>query len=222
MKKHVPMSAKVSAMLSALILAIVLSAPLAPVAMAEEGDAAAEAFITKVAGEGLAILDDTSLSIDVRTDKFADLVIANADIEKIGYFTLGNHRRKATPEELEEFNGLFKDFTRNFYSTRLGEYSGQTLDVTGSVLVKKDVIVTSLLNDPDGAAPTKVNWRLRKGDDGYKLRDLEVLGVWLALEQRSQFNAIISNNGGKVSALLDELRDKVESGESFETDADGA
>ena len=186
-----------------------------------EADPEAEAFINAVAEEAIAVLNDKSKSQKQRTDEFADIVIDNADMTAIGYFTLGQYRRTATPEELDEFLDLFQGYTKNFYSLRLSEYADQTLKVTGSQLVNnnKEVIVTSQLIQPTGS-PTDVNWRLRKNSEGaYKLRDLQVVGVWLALEQRSQFTATIANNNGAFKALLDVLRERVESGEGFDTSA---
>lgn len=184
-----------------------------------ETDPEAEAFISTVADEAIGILNDQSKTQKQRTDEFADLVIANADMTAIGYFTLGQYRRTATPEQLDTFMDLFQGYTKNFYSLRLSEYANQTLKVTGSQLVNngKEVIVTSQLIQPEGA-PTDVNWRLRKNSEGvYKLRDLQVIGVWLALEQRSQFTATIANNNGSFDSLLDVLQERVASGEGFET-----
>jgi len=181
----------------------------------------AEAFINTVAEEAIGLLNDQSKTQKQRTDEFADLVIANADMTAIGYFTLGQYRRSATPDQLDTFMDLFQGYTKNFYSLRLSEYANQTLEVTGSQLVNngKEVIVTSQLIQPEGA-PTDVNWRLRKNAEGeYKLRDLQVVGVWLALEQRSQFTATIANNNGSFDSLLDVLRERVASGEGFDTSA---
>jgi len=191
-----------------------------------ETDPDAEAFINTVAEEAIGLLNDQSKTQKQRTDEFADLVIANADMTAIGYFTLGQYRRSATPAQLDAFMDLFQSFTKNFYSLRLSEYANQTLEVTGSQMVNngKEVIVTSQLIQPEGA-PTDVNWRLRKNAEGqYKLRDLQVVGVWLALEQRSQFTATIANNNGSFDSLLDVLRERVASGEGFDTSSatDGA
>ena len=186
-----------------------------------ETDPEAEAFINTVADEAIGLLNDQSKTQKQRTDEFADLVIENADMTAIGYFTLGQYRRTATPAQLDEFMDLFQGFTKNFYSLRLSEYANQTLKVTGSQVINngKEVIVTSQLIQPAGA-PTDVNWRLRKNSDGvYKLRDLQVVGVWLALEQRSQFTATIANNNGSFDSLLSVLREQVASGESFDTSA---
>ena len=204
---------------------LVLAISAAPMSSAlADSDADAESFIDTVATEAVGVLNDKSLSLKDRTDQFADIVIANADMKAIAYFTLGQYRRQANQQQLDEFLGLFNDFTKNFYSTRLAEYTDQQLKVTGSVIPnpKKpyDVIVTSELVSAAGTDPVEVNWRLRKKDGNYKLRDLQVIGVWLALEQRSQFTATIANNNGSFDSLLAVLREQVESGESFSTAAD--
>jgi len=182
------------------------------------GDPQAEQFVRDLSDRGLEILDDPDKPLEDKKKAFGNLVIDNANIEQIGYFTLGRYRRAATPEQLEEFTALFEQYTRNFYESRLGGFSGESMDVTGSVKRKdNDVIVTSnFVMGPD--SEISVNWRLEKTGSEYIIRDLEIAGIWLALEQRSQFTSVIANNGGKFDALLVKLRDMVGRGESFAVD----
>ncbi len=183
---------------------------------AGERDLGAEAFIRSLGDQAIVILDDESSTSDEKTEAFSHLVVDNTDIRAIGKFTLGQYRRTLTPDELEEFLDLFHHFTENFYEARLGDYSGERLNVKGSLVRSaKDVIVISELNFSFAEEPLSVNWRLRKKNGQYAIRDLQVVGIWLALEQRSQFTSVIANNGGHIDALLDSLREMVGNGEGF-------
>ncbi len=181
-------------------------------------DPAAEAFIEGLGEQAVQILNDETRSQEDKTSAFGQLVMANTDIDAIGYFSLGQYRRQASPEQLEEFLRLFRQYTENFYKARLGQYSGERLVVKGSLVRSaKDVIVLSQLRFSGASEPLAVNWRLRKHKDGhYSIRDLGVGGIWLALEQRSQFTSIIANSNGNVGALLDRLREKVAVGEGLD------
>lgn len=198
----------------AAFMAVALFGP----AMAESADADAEKFVQELADQGLAILADGSAPLDQKKKAFGDLVVNNANVKEIGYFTLGQYRRTATPEQLAEFTDLYKQYTRNFYESRLGGFNGESMDVTGSLVRSDmDVIVTSqFVMDADSNIP--VNWRLEKSAGNYIIRDLEIAGIWLALEQRSQFTSVIANNGGQFEALLVKMRDMVGKGESFDVD----
>lgn len=181
-------------------------------------DLAAEKFIKGLADEAVGILGAEGTSLDNRKQAFSKLVVANTDIEGIGYFTLGRYRRIATEAELQEFLGLFEQYTSNFYEIRLGDYSGERLAITGSVARSaEDIIVTTELRLDRSPNPIPLNWRLIKYNGSYAIRDLEVLGIWLGIEQRSQFTSVIANNGGRFNALLKRLRDKVSSGEGLST-----
>lgn len=180
-------------------------------------DPNAEKFVKDLSNQGVAILNDANADWDTRKKAFSDLVLVNANIKEIGYFALGKNKRIATEQELAEFSELYEQFMRNFYETRLGEFTGVSMDVTGSVVRKdRDVIVTSLfILDPESDSNVSVNWRLSQNGDRYVISDLEIAGIWLALEQRSQFSSVIANNGGKFEALLVKLRGMVGKGEGF-------
>jgi len=183
---------------------------------AGDRDLAAEDFIRGLGDQAIIILDDASSTEDEKTEAFSHLVVDNTDIRAIGKFTLGRYRRTVTPAKLEEFLVLFRDFTENFYEARLGEYSGERLDIKGSLVRSaKDIIVVSELRFSFAQEPLSVNWRLRKRNGQYSIRDLQVVGIWLALEQRSQFTSVIANNGGRIDALLESLREMVDNGEGF-------
>jgi len=180
-------------------------------------DPAAEQFIRGLGDRAIVILDNPTSTQQEKADAFSKLVVDNTDIRAIGKFTLGRYRRTLSPAKLNEFLDLFHRFTENFYEARLGEYSGERLDVQGSLVRSpKDVIVMSELRFSFAEDPLKVNWRLRKKNGHYVIRDLQVVGIWLALEQRSQFTSVIANHGGQIDALLDSLRDMVNKGESFD------
>jgi phospholipid transport system substrate-binding protein len=56
----------------------------------------------------------------------------------------------------------------------------------------------------------KVDWRLRRHAEGWRVVDIMVEGVSLALAQRAEFAAVIRGSGGRVSGLLAKLRKKTQ------------
>lgn len=179
-------------------------------------DSKAESFIQGLADQAVEILDNEAVPLETRKQEFSGLVLDNTDVPAIGYFTLGRYRRTASSEQLDDFLDLFQQYTVNFYESRLGFYDGQRLEVTGSIKRgDNDVIVTSILRLGKARQPAPVNWRLRKENGDYVIRDMELFGVWLAVEQRSQFTSVISNNGGRVAALLDRLKNRVAEGQGL-------
>jgi phospholipid transport system substrate-binding protein len=62
------------------------------------------------------------------------------------------------------------------------------------------VIVTSQIIRPQ-APPIEVDWQLMISDGRYKISDVTIDGVSMALTQRSEFAAIVQRNGGRVAGL---------------------
>ncbi|MGZ9020574.1 MAG: MlaC/ttg2D family ABC transporter substrate-binding protein, partial [Rhodoplanes sp.] len=105
---------------------------------------------------------------------------------------------------------LFEKLIVVTYVDRFSRYSGEQLKVTRTVGDKEsgDTIVYSEISRPAGE-PLHVGWRVRKYGSSFKIVDVSVEGVSMGQTQRSEFSSVIRNNGGSLSALLDEMRRRV-------------
>ena len=71
-------------------------------------------FITEIVNEVKKILVDTN-SKEFKTKKLSEIALNAADITGIGYYTLGNYRKKLNEEQLKEYSTLFeKYFLKSF------------------------------------------------------------------------------------------------------------
>jgi phospholipid transport system substrate-binding protein len=59
-----------------------------------------------------------------------------------------------------------------------------------------------------------VSWRVHKGEDAYKIVDVDVEGVSMMLTQREEFASVIQRSGGTVSGLTQAIEQKIRGGES--------
>ena len=66
--------------------------------------------------------------------------------------------------------------------------------------------MTSRIIPPQGA-PIAVDWRLGVSDGLYKIEDVAIDGVSMALAQRSEVAALIARDGGQVGTLLATMRE---------------
>src|ERR1700688_4668788 len=93
----------------------VLTAALAamPLLMTRPATAApnvAESFVDENIHKGLDLLKDNKLSANQRRDQFEALLLGLVDVRRIGFFTLGQYRRTAPPDDVEAFIGAFKNY----------------------------------------------------------------------------------------------------------------
>ena len=150
------------------------------------------------------------LSEGDRADRFQQLLLGLTDTRRIAAFTLGQYVRTAPQADRDEFAAAFQDYSIAVYRSYLAKYAGQSLKVTGSSQrAPDDFIVNTVMVDPNdrsGQRPLEVDFRVRTDTGRPELIDISVLGIWLALSQRDQFVAFLSQNRGDVKALTTHMR----------------
>ena len=161
-------------------------------------------FISALGNQGLAVIRSNA-AIDQKAAYFHQVLRQDFDLARISRFGLGPYWRVASERERQEFASLLEDHLVRFYGRRFAEYGGESLRVTGSRTDPDGVIVTSQIIRPQGS-PIAVEWRLGLSDGRYKISDVIVDGVSMALTQRSEFAATIQRNGGQVAGLLAAMR----------------
>ena len=187
------------------LLGLLLSAS----GVARAGDEGATDFIQTLGDEFVAVLADKELPAERRLEEFRRLFIESFDVATISRFALGRYWRRASKSQRQEYGRLFSDYIVNTYSARLGQYSGEKI-VVGETRNdgKRDRIVSSKIVRPKGK-PVRLDWRLRRRGEGFKIVDVIIEGVSMAITQRDAFASVIRRGGGKVESLLEELRSKV-------------
>lgn len=198
-------------LLPALLLAFALALTAARAVVAAPANPTA--LIQDLVHEALQTLTDKQATEQIRQDKFRALLDADFDMPRIARFALGRYWNAASPAERQEFVKLFEQWVVRTYSTQFKDYSGEQVKVTGSHPESDtDTIVTSQIIRTNGAPPAKVDWRvLKEGDGSYKIVDVSVEGVSMALTERDQISSVIDRNGGSVSGLNKTLEEKLAS-----------
>lgn len=184
-------------------------------ASADTLDTDAARFVDARAREALDILQDEALSEADKKTQFRAMVDEIADVNRISRFVLGRYARGASEEELAAFQTVFREYAIGVYEDNLSAYAGETLRVLGSVERRPgDTIVQTQVQGGAQDNPIPVNWRVLERDGVRKVVDVEVLGVWLAVNQREEITGIIGQAGGEISAATEALETRL--------DADGA
>jgi phospholipid transport system substrate-binding protein len=186
----------------------VLSACIGLVALASAGpalaDRDAEAFAQGLIDRGVGILRNTA--DPQRRAKFREFILNYADARKTAMFALGSYRRGANEGDVEAYVRAFTEFATAVYESRLDQYKGQTLKVTGSIDNKPgDITVNMVVVDPGARDQLRVAFRVLGGNGSYRFVDIQVAGIWLSVEQREQFAGFLSKNNGNIPALTAHL-----------------
>ncbi|HZU64885.1 MAG TPA: ABC transporter substrate-binding protein [Novosphingobium sp.] len=190
-----------------LALGMGAAAALVPAAaMAQARDAQAEAYVDANARRVLGVLNDHHLSVEGRRQAFHTLIGELVDWPRLTRFVLGKYARTATPDQFQRFAAAYRTYEEGVYQRRIDDYKGERAVVSGSLIRKPgDVIVTTLLSGGQSPQPTALSWRVLGGGAGWKVVDVEVKGVWLAITQQQDFVSTIDNAGGKIDVLTAQL-----------------
>jgi len=166
--------------------------------------------MTDIGDRVLKIINDKQSSEAQRKQQFEKLIDDAFDVPKIAQFVLGRYWRSASDDEKKQFATAFQTYMINVYWSRFTSYNGESFKVTGSQDQGSSTITvsTDIMRPESGQQPVRVTWSLAKIAGGFKIRDASLEGVSQALTYRDEFGAIIERNGGKVSALIDQLRER--------------
>jgi phospholipid transport system substrate-binding protein len=105
--------------------------------------------------------------------------------------SLGMHWRERTPAEREEFVGLFADLLERSYMSKIELYEGERIGYVGDTIDGDQAIVrTKLVNKHGGEMA--VNYKMVRGEgERWKVYDVEIEGVSLVANYRTQFNSLL-------------------------------
>lgn len=167
----------------------------------------AETFIQDLGDRGIAMLTGKSLSKTERRNRFESLFVTAFDYERIGKFVLGQFRRSVSASEMKEYLDLFRGMVVRVYAARFGEYNDEKFQTLGSRIIdrKVDTVIVSSKIIRRNDSKVMIEWHLYKHRNGdFKIFDVVVEGVSMALTQRSEFSSILQNGG--IQGLMTELR----------------
>jgi phospholipid transport system substrate-binding protein len=185
-------------------------APAAALAQAPR-DAGAEQFVQTQAQRVISVLSDKSQSTPDKIRTFRGIVDEIADVPRITNFVLGKYARTITPAQRDRFAKVFRQFAQNVYESRLGDFHGETVKVTGSVVRKPgDVVVATSISGGKLTQPVQASWRVLGSGSSWKVVDVQVSGIWLAITQQQDFVSTIDNAGGNVDVLISQLEKQVQ------------
>ncbi len=171
---------------------------------------AAVAFIRDLSEKGTVILTDPGLESMEKVLALRRLFAVSVEVDAIKRFVLGKYWRRASAEEKAEYRVLFEDYIVATYAGRINDYGGETLKLGTARLVKPGLaLVSSRVVRLEGP-PVAVDWRLHHSKDGWRVIDIVIQGISLAITQRAEFSSVIRDSGGRVEGLLAKLREAIQ------------
>jgi phospholipid transport system substrate-binding protein len=133
-------------------------------------------------------------------------VMPHVNFHRMTASAVGRFWRQATPEQQKRLEEEFKILLVRTYSGALAQVKDQTVQLKpmrGSANDPEVVVKTEVRGNGD---PIQLDYRLEKTADGWKIYDVNVLGVWLVENYRNSFAQEIGQNG--IDGLIAKMAER--------------
>ena len=190
-----------------------LAMPLAALALAAlpglaaAAEEAPDALVMRISGEVIeAAKADKSIQ-DGDVQKIIVLVDAKVmpslDFKRMTASAVGRYWRQATPEQQQRLQEEFKTLLVRSYAGALKQVKDQTVQLKPMRSRPEDEEVVVRTEVRGKGDPIQLDYRLAKTPAGWKIYDVNVLGVWLVENYRSSFAQEIGAGG--IDGLIAKL-----------------
>lgn len=134
-----------------------------------------------------------------------DKVMPYVNFEVVTRSAVGPQWRGATPEQRTKLQAEFKTLLVRVYAGALSELGDQKVEITRTQPVpgSSQVVVQSEVRGK--GEPIKLDYRLDKAGEHWKIIDVNVGGLWLVQNYRTQFAQEIGRGGidGLINTLVE-------------------
>ena len=133
-------------------------------------------------------------------------VMPYVDFQRMTASAVGRYWRQATPEQQKRLQDEFKILLVRTYSGALAQVKDQTVQLKPMRSSPEDTEVVVRSEVRGKGDPIQLDYRLAKTASGWKIYDVNVLGVWLVENYRNSFAQEIGTNG--VDGLIAKLAER--------------
>lgn len=185
----------------------VASTPLLP-SLALAADEAPDALVQRISGEVMSAVKADAAIQKGDVNRIMALVdskiMPNVNFSRMTASAVGRFWRQATPAQQKQLQDEFKTLLVRTYAGALGEVKDQTVSFKPLRAKPEDTEVVVRSEVRGRGEPIQLDYRLEKTADGWKIYDLNVLGVWLVETYKTQFAQEISTKGidGLIASLV--------------------
>jgi phospholipid transport system substrate-binding protein len=133
-------------------------------------------------------------------------IVPYTDMRRTTEMAMGPNWKKATPEQQTQLVSEFKNLLIRTYSGALSQLRDQTVQFKALRAAPDDqevVVKTVVLGRGD---PVPLDYRLETTANGWRVSDMNIMGVWLVEDYRNQFANQISQNG--IDGLVKFLQER--------------
>ena len=169
----------------------------------------AEDFVKNVTKQGIEEIINSDVSQAEKDQRFAKLFNEYLDLDFIGRFVLGRYWKTANPKQRIEFVNVYRELNIKTWSKRFDEFKGKTFVFNGtSPSSSENQIFVNSVVPMDQCAPAKVVWRVKETNGQFKVVDIIIENVSLAITARNEYTSYIRKSPNGLDGLISDLKKK--------------
>jgi len=187
-------------------LVVILALP----SFAHAEDETADGFVKRLSVD---VLDTIKKDKGMRSGDIARVItlvdtriMPNVDFQRMTSSAVGPAWRQATPEQQKRLQDEFKILLVRTYAGALSQVSDQVVFIKPVRIAPEDKEVIVRTEVRGGTDPIQLEYRMERTPSegsGWKIYNINVLGVWLVETYKSQFTQIINTKG--IDGLIESL-----------------
>ena len=184
---------------------------LCPISNAEDEENVIESIRSSVEAI-LSVMKDESLAgsekSSERRDKLKLIISARFDFKEMSKRSLARHWKKMTMEEQNEFIHIFSGLLQHTYINKIEAYTNERVTYDKGLIKRKGkygIVKTSIFSK-DIIIP--IDYRLINRGNEWMVYDVQVEGVSVISNFRSQYNKILSRKS--YAELIQQMKNKLE------------
>jgi phospholipid transport system substrate-binding protein len=133
-------------------------------------------------------------------------VMPHVNFQRMTASAVGRYWRQATPEQQKKLQDEFKVLLVRTYSGALAQVRDQTVQLKPMRAAPEDKEVVVRTEIRGRGDPIQLDYRLEQVAGGWKIYDVNVLGIWLVENYRNTFSQEIGANG--IDGLIGKLAER--------------
>ena len=170
----------------------------------------AETFVKDTTNEGISQIINSKASAAEKNARFEKLFNSALDLKFIGRFVLGRYWKTATEQQRDEFIDVYRKLNVKTWSKRFDDFIGKEFIFKGtSPSSSPDQIFVNTIVPMDQAEPASVVWRVKQDGDKFKIVDIIIENVSLAITARNEYTAFIKKSPDGINGLIADLKNKL-------------
>lgn len=126
--------------------------------------------------------------------KFKTLLRQYFAVDQIGDRLIRRWRPTITPAQYAAYKSALPDYLIGTYADRLYDYSTAKVTVVRAQSSGSNAAVLTRITRP-GGSPNTATWTVENSSGGYRVTNLTVAGINLAVTQAADFDSYVQRNG---------------------------